>query len=120
MLSSIEETVNEVFGVDNPLTKLVVDLKGKHPDDAFSSIPYEKGSTFLWYLEELVGGADEIEPFLRAYYNKFMFKSIHSDDFKVEYTCSSFSLFSKLVLTYSLVCLNSYFLRLLYLYTICK
>lgn len=34
---------------------MVVDLKGKDPDDAFSSIPYEKGYTFLSFLEAQVG-----------------------------------------------------------------
>ena len=31
-----------MFGKDHEFTKLVIDLKGKDPDDAFSSIPYEK------------------------------------------------------------------------------
>ena len=62
---------------------LVVDLRGKHPDDMPYEIPYEKGSVFLWYLEELVGGARNFEPFLRAFYAEFKVKSIHSDDFKV-------------------------------------
>lgn len=44
------------MGPTNPLTKMVVDLKGVHPDDAFSTVPYEKGSLFLIYLENLVGG----------------------------------------------------------------
>jgi leukotriene-A4 hydrolase len=43
------------FGEDHEFTKLVIDLKGKDPDDAFSSIPYEKGFHFLYYLEKLVG-----------------------------------------------------------------
>lgn len=43
------------FGHDHEFTKLVVDLKGKDPDDAFSSIPYEKGFNFLFHLENLVG-----------------------------------------------------------------
>lgn len=30
------------FGHDHEFTKLIVDLKGKDPDDAFSSVPYEK------------------------------------------------------------------------------
>lgn len=34
---------------------MIVNLKGLDPDDAFSSIPYEKGSTFLWHLEVLIG-----------------------------------------------------------------
>lgn len=36
-----EDSVN-LFGKDHEFTKLVIDLKGKDPDDAFSSIPYEK------------------------------------------------------------------------------
>ena len=46
----------DVMGHDNPFTALVVDLDGVDPDEAFSSVPYGKGSTFLWYLEDLVGG----------------------------------------------------------------
>lgn len=37
-------------------TKLVPDLSGVDPDDAFSSIPYEKGFALLYYLETLLGG----------------------------------------------------------------
>lgn len=37
----LEESVDR-FGDDHEFTKLVIDLKGKDPDDAFSSIPYEK------------------------------------------------------------------------------
>jgi leukotriene-A4 hydrolase len=47
----------DLQGKTNPLTALVVDLDGVDPDDAFSVVPYEKGSTFLWYLEDTVGGA---------------------------------------------------------------
>ena len=36
-----EDSVNN-FGADHEFTKLVIDLKGKDPDDSFSSIPYEK------------------------------------------------------------------------------
>lgn len=45
----------ERYGEDHEFTKLIVDLKGKDPDDAFSSIPYEKGFVFLYYLEKLIG-----------------------------------------------------------------
>ncbi len=41
---------------DNPITKLVTDLTGLDPDEFFSVVPYEKGSVFLYYLEEKVGG----------------------------------------------------------------
>lgn len=44
------------FGANNPLTNLVPSLQEVDPDDAFSSVPYEKGFALLYHLEELVGG----------------------------------------------------------------
>lgn len=46
----------ERLGATSPFTKLVLQLDGVHPDEAFSVIPYEKGSLFLRYLEDLFGG----------------------------------------------------------------
>lgn len=46
----------KALGEDNPFTQLVVDLTGIDPDDTFSSVVYEKGHTFLFYLEQLLGG----------------------------------------------------------------
>ena len=40
-------------------------------DDAFSSIPYEKGMAFLWYLQKTVGGDEPMEEFLVAYIKFF-------------------------------------------------
>ncbi|XP_008195768.2 leukotriene A-4 hydrolase isoform X2 [Tribolium castaneum] len=80
-LSELKEAV-KLLGENSPLTKLVVDLKGVHPDDAFSVVPYEKGQTFLRYLEEVVGGPAQFEPFLREYFNTFKYKSIDTNDFK--------------------------------------
>jgi leukotriene-A4 hydrolase len=51
---ALEDSI-EMFGKDHEFTKLVTNLKGEDPDDAFSSIPYEKGYVFLDYLEKLVG-----------------------------------------------------------------
>ena len=45
----------EVFGPTNQLTALVPKLEGVDPDDSFSSVPYEKGSSFLYYIESLLG-----------------------------------------------------------------
>lgn len=51
---ALKESV-DLFGKDHGFTKLVVDLEGKDPDDAFSSVPYEKGFNFLYFLERTVG-----------------------------------------------------------------
>lgn len=68
---------------DQPaLTKLVVDLTNLGPDDAFSSIPYMKGSTFLRYLEDTLGGSAKFEKFLQSYLEKYKYKSVETQDFK--------------------------------------
>ncbi|GAB7340063.1 hypothetical protein MBLNU457_6559t2 [Dothideomycetes sp. NU457] len=71
----------KLFGEDHEFTKLIPDLKGKDPDDAFSSIPYEKGFTFLYYLEKLVG-KDKWDQFIPHYFTSFKEKSLDSYDFK--------------------------------------
>src|SRR5581483_4695327 len=72
----------EVFGEKNPLTNLVTDMRGVDPDEAFSLVPYEKGHTFLFYLEQQLGGPSVFDPFLRKYIQNFKFQSIVTDDFK--------------------------------------
>ncbi|KAL8693049.1 MAG: hypothetical protein Q9218_002065 [Villophora microphyllina] len=69
------------FGKDHEFTKLIVDLKGKDPDDAFSSVPYEKGFHFLYYLERLLG-KKKWDTFIPHYFTKFKGKSLDSYDFK--------------------------------------
>jgi leukotriene-A4 hydrolase len=75
----------KLYGETHPFTCLVVDLKGKDPDDAFSSIPYEKGFVFLFYLEHLLG-LDKWDKFIPYYFNTFKFKSLDSYEFKTTLT----------------------------------
>jgi leukotriene-A4 hydrolase len=77
---ALEESV-ERYGQDHPYTKLIVDLKGQDPDDAFSSIPYEKGFHALYQFELLLG-KDKWDSFIPHYFETFKFKSIDSYDFK--------------------------------------
>lgn len=74
--------INNQLKNEPELTKLVVDLTNVGPDDAFSSVPYMKGSTFLRYLEDLFGGPSEFEPFLKSYLNHFKYQSLLTQDFK--------------------------------------
>ena len=80
--NELHECVHQEFDPEHEYTKLVPNLTGIDPDDAFCRVPYEKGATFLWYLEELVGGEERFEPFLKAYFNKFTYKSLDTDAFK--------------------------------------
>ena len=65
-------------------------MEGVDPDDAFSSVPYEKGSALLYYLETLLGGPEAFEPFLKAYVQKFQYQSIDSSQWK-EFLYSHFA-----------------------------
>ena len=71
----------ETMGPTSQLTSLIPDLTGIDPDDAFSSVPYEKGQTLLWNLEDMVGGKQVFEPFLKTYIAKFQYQSITTDQF---------------------------------------
>lgn len=79
-LEDLKQSIDNL-GAQNPLTKLVVDLSGIDPDDAFSTCPYEKGHTFLFYLEKLLGSA-EFQIFFKSYIDKFKYKSVGTEDFK--------------------------------------
>ncbi|XP_037828168.1 leukotriene A-4 hydrolase isoform X2 [Lucilia sericata] len=81
-LTDLQECLRTQLANSPDLTKLVVDLSNCGPDDAFSSVPYIKGSTFLRYIEDLFGGPEVFEPFLRSYLKKFSYKSVVTDDFK--------------------------------------
>ncbi|CAE7173705.1 hypothetical protein PTNB73_02532 [Pyrenophora teres f. teres] len=77
---ALEQSI-ENYGADHPYTKLVLDLKGQDPDDAFSSIPYEKGFHALYQFELLLG-KDKWDSFIPHYFDTFKFKSVDSYDFK--------------------------------------
>jgi aminopeptidase N len=42
----------ERLGEKHEYTKLIQDHRGIDPDDAYTSIPYEKGSAFLLHIEQ--------------------------------------------------------------------
>lgn len=80
-LSELKDAIKSLEEIPD-FTKLVVNLTGMDPDDAFSTVPYMKGHTFLYYLEELLGGPKEFEAFLKDYFETFKYKSIVTSDWK--------------------------------------
>ena len=69
------------YGLNSTFSSLTPIFNGRHPDKAFSSIPYEKGFQFVYYLEHLVQ-PENFQKFLREYINEFYQKSISSEDFR--------------------------------------
>lgn len=75
---ALEEELRR-FGAGSPLTRLRTDLAGIDPDDAFSSVPYEKGARLLALLER-TAGRERFDRFLRDYIAAFRFTSITSEE----------------------------------------
>lgn len=82
--------------------RLIIEFEtGEDPDDAYSSIPYEKGANFILHLgpynschfhvssltnvcllERTLGGLDAFLPYVRDYVNTFMGQSITTEQWK--------------------------------------
>eukprot|EP01062_Namystynia_karyoxenos_P026766 TRINITY_DN20701_c0_g1_i1.p1 TRINITY_DN20701_c0_g1~~TRINITY_DN20701_c0_g1_i1.p1 ORF type:complete len:656 (+),score=170.93 TRINITY_DN20701_c0_g1_i1:78-2045(+) len=83
--STLEPDVRH-FGEEHPFTCLMPDLSGGiDPDDAFSTVPYAKGSACLEYLQTQAGGRQVFEPFIRAYIKKFRHQTVTTVEFRAEY-----------------------------------
>ena len=68
------------FQAEPHLTVLRLHLEGIDPDDAFSSIPYEKGARLVAALEREVG-EERFHRFLRDYMDAHRFTSITTEQF---------------------------------------
>jgi Ca2+-binding EF-hand superfamily protein len=74
------ELMDELPDLEDRDEALAVDLRGRDPDDVFTSIAYEKGSLFLYELE-LAVGREAFDRFLMDYFNEFAFQSISTEEF---------------------------------------
>lgn len=79
---SLKATVDEM-GSTNPDTRLKVDFTNRDPDEGVSDIAYEKGYFFLKNIENAVG-RERFDTFLKAYFDKYAFKSMTNDAFLEE------------------------------------
>ncbi|KAJ7221960.1 Metalloprotease [Mycena haematopus] len=63
--------------------RLVIDFKkGEDPDDAYSQVPYEKGSNLILHLEQTLGGLDVFLPYVKDYVKTFIGTSITTEQWK--------------------------------------
>lgn len=61
-------------------THLKLDLEGRDPDEGMTSIAYDKGMFLLKSMEAAVG-REKFDPFLKAYFNDYTFKTVTTEDF---------------------------------------
>ncbi|MCC6560373.1 MAG: M1 family metallopeptidase [Xanthomonadales bacterium] len=59
---------------------LVLSLKGRDPDDAFSGVPYQKGEWMLRTLEKRFG-REEFDAVVRAWFDEHAFQSVSTEEF---------------------------------------
>lgn len=77
--NDLEESISRM---DTQYSKLIQNLKdGSDPDDAFSTVPYEKGFNFLFHLETVAGGYEKFDPFIKHYFTTFNKKSLDTYQF---------------------------------------
>jgi leukotriene-A4 hydrolase len=75
--SELEAELAELPAAD---TRLEVELAGRNPDDNMTSIPYEKGRSFLVMIERAVG-RERFDPYLRGYFDRHAFRSLTTAGF---------------------------------------
>ena len=61
-------------------TVLQIDLEGRDPDAAATTVPYEKGAALLRLLEVTVG-RERFDAYLRSYFDDFAFQSMTTQAF---------------------------------------
>ena len=77
---SLADDINNI-GVNNTFTALHPNVGNHDPDDAFSTVPYEKGATFLYYLQSITS-EENFQKILQAYIKKFRLTSIDYTDWQ--------------------------------------
>jgi len=80
-LSGWKDLIESVNLLPPQFTSLIPKIGDNDPDEAFSSVSYEKGFNLLYNLERRVG-SDSFEAFAKAYLHKFKFSTVTSFEFK--------------------------------------
>lgn len=76
--AELQETLSGLK--EKELQKLHIRLKGRHPDEGFSEVPYEKGAAFLRMLEAHFG-RQRLDAYLKGYFERYAFKSMTTEAF---------------------------------------
>lgn len=73
----VQDLMDSLGDLKPEYRSLLVDLKGRDPDEAFNNVPYTKGQLFLMQLEEKFG-RENFDTFLKGYFKKFAFQTMDS------------------------------------------
>lgn len=79
--ADLENSIKAMGSGASRFSRLVQDLKdGTDPDDAFSTVPYEKGFNLLFHIEQKLGKS-AFDKFIPHYFSKFKYQSLDTKEF---------------------------------------
>lgn len=81
ILLGLEELSAELKTLPPADQVLHIDLAGRNPDDNMTTVPYEKGASFLHRLEQAFG-RERFDAFLKGYFDAHAFQSITTAEFR--------------------------------------
>ncbi len=76
-IDDMNKAIAEAGGSSSPDSRLHVDVKGRHPDEALTNVAYEKGAAFLRTIEGQVG-RDRFDSWLKGWFNRHAFQPVTS------------------------------------------
>jgi leukotriene-A4 hydrolase len=72
------------YGLNNSYSSLFPDIREDDPENSFSSVAYDKGAQFAYYIETLLG-EEMMQTLLRHYLATFTQSAVNATDFKILY-----------------------------------
>jgi aminopeptidase N len=76
-IDAMNKAIAENGGPTGADTRLHLDLKGRHPDDALGDVAYEKGAAFLRTIEANVG-RERFDSWLKGWFERHAFQPVTS------------------------------------------
>jgi hypothetical protein len=76
-IDSLNKEIEGLGGLSSPDTRLQLDMKGRHPDDALTEVAYEKGAAFLRVIEQAVG-RERFDAWLKGWFERHGFRPVTS------------------------------------------
>ena len=76
-VDDMNKAIGEAGGPQSPDSRLHLDLKGRHPDEALTDVAYEKGAAFMRTIEALTG-RQRFDSWLKGWFDRHAFQPVTS------------------------------------------
>ena len=76
-VDALNKEIADLGGMQHADTRLQLDLKGRHPDDGFTDIAYEKGAALLRTIEAAVG-RERFDAWMKGWFERHRFRPVTS------------------------------------------